>query len=71
MVSKQGKKKKTMITISIEKEVAELLEGQGHMHDTYSTVIRRLIESNGKPHERGTTGEYEQDVTGDRNSKKG
>ena len=48
MVDKKAKKK--MITISVEKEVAELLEERGHMHDTYSSVIRRLIEANGKPH---------------------
>ena len=57
MVDKKEKKK--MITISIEQEVAELLKESGHMHDTYSTVIRRLIESNGKPHERGITRENE------------
>ncbi len=48
----EKKKKKDMIPISVERKTAEALEKLGHMHDTYDSVIRRLIDGNGKPHEK-------------------
>jgi len=35
--------KKKMTTIQVEREVAEMLKGFGRMGDTYSAVIRRLM----------------------------
>lgn len=65
MANKQEKKKVPMMPISIEVEVAERLEQLGHMHDTYNTVIKRLLDGNGRPHEKGATGDAE-DAAGDR-----
>lgn len=39
-------KKKQMITIQIEAELAEMLKDRGRMGDTYSVVIRRLLDGN-------------------------
>lgn len=51
-----SKEKKRMITIQIEAELAELLKDCGRMGDTYSVVIRRLLNGQkpavkGDPHE--------------------
>ena len=65
------KNRDDMTTIWIPKKVVKQLEELGHMHDNYGTVIQRLIDGkSNKPHERGITGEDEQGVVGDRNSKK-
>lgn len=57
---KTAVKREDMTTIWITKRVVKQLEELGHMHDTYSTVIQRLIDSNGsKPDERGITREHE------------
>ncbi len=55
-------KKEETTTISLGKSVAIKLEEIGHMHDTYSTVIQRLIDYYGngtKPDERGKPREDE------------
>ena len=44
MVAKRDKKEVT--TIQVEKDLAETLKGLGRMGDTYSTVIRRLLNGN-------------------------
>lgn len=55
----EKKKKEDMTTIQVEKKLAAQLRKLGDMDDNYSTVIRRLIEGNGKPQEREITGEHE------------
>ena len=57
---KKTVKREDMTTIWIEKDVVAMLEDLGRMHDTYSTVIRRLIDGNGSgPGERGKPREHE------------
>ncbi len=52
--------REAMTTIWIEKDLVDQLKERGHMGDTYSTVIRRLLTGNGKkPDERGITGRDE------------
>lgn len=53
---KEKKEKKAMTTIWIEKNLAEELKLLGTMNDTYTTVIRRLLNGinpgrKGEPHE--------------------
>lgn len=47
----EKKRRKNMTTISVEKEVAEMLKDLGRMGDTYSAVIRRLVNGS-KPDEK-------------------
>lgn len=56
---KENKEKKAMTTIWIERDLAQELRLLGTMDDTYTTVIRRLL--NGK---KGDAGES-RGVTGD------
>jgi len=57
MVVKKDKKEVT--TIQVEKELVETLRSLGHMGDTYSMVIRRLLNNHkGDAHDnRGDTDE--------------
>ncbi len=61
MVERKTKiKKEETTTICLDKDLVPLLKAQGHMGDTYSTVIRRLLTGNGKkPSERGIAGRDE------------
>jgi len=45
------KTREDMTTIWVEKEVAEMLKDLGRMGDTYSAVIRRLLDGR-KPEEK-------------------
>ncbi len=56
MVARQDRKEVT--TIQVEKDLAETLRSLGRMGDTYSTVIRRLLNGKdpirkGEPHGEG------------------
>lgn len=53
MVAPKRKPKKDMTTIWVEKDVALDLRKIGSMDDTYSTVIRRLLDHKGGPHGEG------------------
>jgi len=46
------KQRENMTTIWVEKEVVEMLKDLGRMGDTYSAVIRRLVNGS-KPDEKG------------------
>jgi len=60
MVIPRKKPKKDMTTIWVEKNLALELRKLGGMDDTYSTVIRRLLDHKGGPH-----GEGEHEPAGD------
>lgn len=46
------KEKKAMTTIQVERSIAAQLQGLGKWGDTYSTIIRRLLNGNkGDAHE--------------------
>lgn len=66
----QSKTRKRMITIQVEAELAEMLKDRGRMGDTYSVVIRRLLNgSKGDADEnRGVTRD---EPAGDSDQKKG
>ncbi|MDP2729154.1 MAG: hypothetical protein Q8O55_01570 [Dehalococcoidales bacterium] len=55
--------RKDMTTIWVEKSLAKKLRQLGTMDDTYSTVIRRLMNGS-KPDEKEALGEHGQDVIG-------
>uniref|UniRef100_A0A6M3MBD2 Uncharacterized protein n=1 Tax=viral metagenome TaxID=1070528 RepID=A0A6M3MBD2_9ZZZZ len=50
MVGPRKKPKKDMTTIWVERDVALELRKLGGMDDTYSTVIRHLLDNKGGPH---------------------
>jgi len=59
-------RKKDMTTIWVEKSLVEKLKSLGKMGDTYSAVIRRLIDGQKPNDEGGPHGDTKDESTRDR-----